>query len=262
MPNLLFPNPSQQSDILAAVTLLLSGATLAGPSTTVVPNNPGSTSYTYLVVAKSNGAIIPGASVSITTGQATLSSTLFNTISWSMPNPNLPTLTFDVYRTAGGASQGRIGVGLAATNVQLNSANSANPVYTFVDTGLAGDATSAPGFNTSGQMAIGIIEPEQVAAANGAITIPSGMVWLTKAGVAAMTLPLPTAGAPSAGGMDGASITVTDTTGNAHTVTTPTNGINGAKHIATFGGTAGQFGVFTAYNGSWWLQAQSGVTLT
>ena len=124
--------------------------------------------------------------------------------------------------------------------------------------------STSPDFESSG----GAIENfdlafgTQAAAANGAISIKEGTVFLTKAGVAAMTLAVPTAGAQSAGGDDGRELTVIDTTGNAHTVTTPSNGINGNKHIATFGGTTGQFGTLIAYNGVWYLAASSGVTLS
>ncbi len=97
---------------------------------------------------------------------------------------------------------------------------------------------------------------------SGAIAIKEGTAFITKAGVAAMTLALPTAGLPSAAGDDGRELTVIDTTGHAHTVTTPASGINGADHIATFGGTAGNFGTFVSYNGSWWLAASAGVTLS
>lgn len=97
---------------------------------------------------------------------------------------------------------------------------------------------------------------------SGAIAVKEGTAFITKAGVAAMTLALPTAGLPSAGGDDGRELTIIDTTGHAHTVTTPVSGINGASHIATFGGTTGQFGTFISYNGGWFLAASNGITLS
>jgi len=123
---------------------------------------------------------------------------------------------------------------------------------------------TSPDYNPNGgavqnfDLAFGV----QYALASGAITIKEGTVFLTKAGVAAMTLAVPTAGLQSAGGDDGRELVVIDTTGHAHTVTTPASGIDGADHIATFGGTVGQFGTFIAYNGAWYLAAQSGVTLS
>ena len=98
--------------------------------------------------------------------------------------------------------------------------------------------------------------------ATGAIAIKEGTVFLTYAGAAAFTLAAPIAGLQSAGGDDGRELTIIDPGGHAHTVTTPSNGINGNKHVATWGGTAAQFGTFIAYNGEWLLAAQSGVTLS
>jgi hypothetical protein len=99
-------------------------------------------------------------------------------------------------------------------------------------------------------------------AASGAIAATQGFLPITKAGVAALTLPVPTAGLPSAGGNDGQVLSLVDTTGNAHTITTPSNGLNGNKHIATFGGTVGQFMELYAYNAVWYVMASSGVTLS
>lgn len=103
----------------------------------------------------------------------------------------------------------------------------------------------------------------QVAAGStDAVAYKEGTVFITTAGVDAMTLATPTAGLPSAGGDDGRELTIIDTTGHAHTVTTSANVINGNKHVATFGGTVGQFGTFISYNGVWYLAASNGVTLS
>jgi len=98
--------------------------------------------------------------------------------------------------------------------------------------------------------------------ASGAIAATQGFLPITKSGVAALTLAVPTAGLPSAGGNDGQVLSLVDTTGNAHTITTPSNGLNGNKHIATFGGTVGQFVELYAYNAVWYVMASSGVTLS
>jgi len=58
----------------------------------------------------------------------------------------------------------------------------------------------------------------EVDSADGAIAAKEGYVFITKAGVAALTLPLPTAGMPSVGGDDGKVLTIQSTTANAHTV--------------------------------------------
>lgn len=91
----------------------------------------------------------------------------------------------------------------------------------------------------------------QVAAASGAISIVQGMVLITKSSTAAMTLANPTAGLPSAGGNDGQELVILSTTAHAHTVTTGTNGLNGAHSVATYT-AALDFVRLRAYNGSWY----------
>lgn len=101
-----------------------------------------------------------------------------------------------------------------------------------------------------------------VLSASGAVAVTQGFCPITKAGVAVLTLALPVAGLPSAGGNDGQRLRFLDTGGHAHTITTPSNGINGNKLTATFGGTAAQFLDLTAYNGVWYEGANSGITLS
>ena len=91
---------------------------------------------------------------------------------------------------------------------------------------------------------------------NDAITMKTGAGFITKAGIAALTL-----AAPIAGVDDGKSIQLVDTTGFAHTVTTPAGAINGTLHIATFGGTIGQRCSLHAFNGVWYTK-DTGITLT
>ena len=100
----------------------------------------------------------------------------------------------------------------------------------------------------------------EVDANSGAIAIKAGTVFITKAGIAAMTLALPTAGTPDAGGDDGKTLTIVSTTANAHTVTTPTNGIDGSLHIATFSGTLPNVLELKAYQGTWYSVVKLGIT--
>jgi hypothetical protein len=65
--------------------------------------------------------------------------------------------------------------------------------------------------------------------ASGAIAIKNGKVWLSAGSALAMTLALPTAGTD-----DFKELEIVSDSAQAHTVTTPSNGINGNKHIATF----------------------------
>lgn len=93
--------------------------------------------------------------------------------------------------------------------------------------------------------------------ASGAITIKSGVAFITDASAAALTL-----AAPIAGVDDGKQLVLIDTTGQAHTVTTPSNGINGNKHIATYGGTVADLIAFRAYQGVWYVEYSTGITLS
>lgn len=54
---------------------------------------------------------------------------------------------------------------------------------------------------------------------------------------------------------------IISTTPLAHVVTSPTNAINGAKHIATFPAAAGSEIEMIAYNGAWYT-GDNGTTLT
>jgi hypothetical protein len=77
-----------------------------------------------------------------------------------------------------------------------------------------------------------------------------GLVMVNAAGVDAMTLATPVAGAQPAGD-DGKMITIVDLNGAAHTITTATNKIVNSKHIETFNGTKGSNVTLVANNGIW-----------
>lgn len=91
--------------------------------------------------------------------------------------------------------------------------------------------------------------PMQVAAANGAITIKSGIVVITKGSAAALTLAAPTAGTD-----DGKVLHIDSLTANAHTVTLA-GGLRGGgagADVGTFGAAIGNGIVLYAYNGAWY----------
>jgi hypothetical protein len=120
--------------------------TVGGP---FVTGTSGATTYTYVIVPKSaNGADgTANRTNTTTTGNATLSATNYNAL-------NLGTIagvaSFDIYRTVGGATQGKI------ANV-TSSAQCGNPTtstWCFSDTGLAGDSSTAPTTDTSGALKI------------------------------------------------------------------------------------------------------------
>jgi hypothetical protein len=82
---------------------------------------------------------------------------------------------------------------------------------------------------------------------------------ITKAGVAALTLKAPVAGAE-----DGLLIEITSTTANAHTLTTVALFRNGGANtnVATFAAVDGASILLCAYNGKWYVQGSQNVTLT
>lgn len=97
-------------------------------------------------------------------------------------------------------------------------------------------------------------------AANGAIA-PSqpGLYNITKAGVAALTLAAPVAGAD-----DGKVIMVYSDTANAHTLTATGLLRTGAAavNLATYAAQIGAFVKLMALNGKWQVLAQLGITFS
>ena len=128
----------------AVVDNALTVAALAAPATptAVVNGTTGATTYTYLVVGRSGNLQAKSATVSKTTGNATLSAVNSITLTWAI-TPGY--LVYDVYRTAGGATQGMIGTAA----FQLGP-NVSTPTLSFTDTGLKGDSTTAPTVNSTG----------------------------------------------------------------------------------------------------------------
>lgn len=109
---------------------------LSDPSApTVTPQGTtGATTYSYKVVAMHRqGQTAASSAGSTTTGNASLSSTDFNRITWTAV---AGATAYRVYRTVGGATTGQIGIVGAVTQ--------------FDDTGLTADATTAPSVNTAG----------------------------------------------------------------------------------------------------------------
>lgn len=104
-----------------------------------------------------------------------------------------------------------------------------------------------------------------------ALPVSDAVVMVTATGVDAMTLALPKAGTygliPGGNALgepadDGKRLLVYLTTAFIHTITTPTNGINGSKHLVTFTAVVGNFIEFLAFNGTWYVVAQLGATIT
>ncbi len=112
------------------------------------------------------------------------------------------------------------------------------------------------------QEAANAVNDDTTALVGNAITATQGVFHITKGSAAAYTLALPTAGLPSAGGQDGYILRICASTAFAHVITTPTNGLNGNKHIATFAAAVGNGIELHAKNGVWLVFANQGITLS
>lgn len=123
--------------------------------------------------------------------------------------------------------------------------------------------TTSPDYSTTLAAAINAKSTVQVAAGStDAITVKEGLVVVTSSGVDAMTLANPTAGAVSAGGDDGKTLTIVSSGAHAHTITTGALGLNGAHTIGTFAASIGSAVELKAYNGSWYMVNDIGCTLS
>jgi len=95
------------------------------------------------------------------------------------------------------------------------------------------------------------------ATADGAITIQTGTVVITKATAAALTLGTPTVA------QNGTIIRIISATAAAHTVTAATIGFNAADadgDVATFGAAIGNGMTVIAYGGEWLVLTNVNVT--
>ena len=139
--------------IVSTIPNPITGVSLATP---VAPSlqsvgSTGATTYTYKAVA-TNGASHSAASPasSITNLSATLGNgtggtvyTYINVFSAGDGPPVAGATAYDIYRTAGGAAQGKIG-SVPIVNGAFTSLNGSGFTNYFSDGGLVGDTTSAP----------------------------------------------------------------------------------------------------------------------
>jgi hypothetical protein len=142
-----------------------------------------------------------------------------------------------VTATARGSEPGRMGFDRENGKVYINAGTEYAPEWVDFHNGL------------------------QVAAADGAITIPSAgrkTVIITKGSAAALTLGLPTTA------QNGVEIAIVAATAFAHTVTRATEGFNdlGASgDVATFAAAKGNGFTVVAYEGDWFVTSNIGVTI-
>lgn len=152
-PIVVTPSPGTGAFVISCPTCnSTSHPTMATPSApTVTPGGtPGSTAYSYKVVICEDGPTCAyhtaaSSAGSTSTGNATLSSTNYNLLSAYVDSYSGQLgRCINVYRTAGGATQGLIG----------------NCVWKqFKDTGLTGDSTTAPSTNTTTLDETGLTAP-------------------------------------------------------------------------------------------------------
>lgn len=253
--NIALPNPARGSDQIAAILAALSGTVLSPVVPAVTPSAPASTTQTYVVLATVGGAQVPSAAASTTTGAASLSASAYNTISWQpQQGPFGVPVTYNVYRTVGGANQG-----LIASNLSFP----AGVTPSFIDNGVNAVSATTPVFNTSGLLSTAVQEEGATLTGSAdAITIPAGVAWINSTGVDACTLANPVSGANSAGGMDQCTLTIYCLSAHAHTVTTGTNGINGASHVITFSAAALNFITLIAKGGTWYVKGSLNATIS
>lgn len=157
--NVSIPSPITFGVETANVTNLKALAAPGAP--TVIPfGASGSTAYTYRIVAKAGDGTTTnaGAATSIANGNATLSGSNYNTLTWT---PVTGAASYDVYRTASSgtpASTGKIATVTA-------------PAYN--DQAAVGDSSSPPGFNSTGNLVY----------RDGTGTVnPTRTIYLSKAG--------------------------------------------------------------------------------
>lgn len=100
----------------------------------------------------------------------------------------------------------------------------------------------------------GVQFPYQVLADDGAITIPCGVVELTKAGASAITLAVPDA--------NGLLLAVTSKTAQAHTLTVASglHGLGTGEDVGTFGGAIDDCVMLMSVGGYWVQVANVNVT--
>jgi hypothetical protein len=114
---------------------------LSGPTVTVTPTGGSATSYTYAVVARMGPTLkSAAASGSTAAGAATLTSSAYNTVTWTAVTG---ATSYDVYRTVGGTNQGKIATATTALSV--------------TDNGISADGSTAPVIASVGSITLGTL---------------------------------------------------------------------------------------------------------
>jgi hypothetical protein len=116
-----------------------------------------------------------------------------------------------------------------------------------------------------GELVTGHGDAQTIIPGDGAITVASGAVSLTKGSAAAITIAAPVSGSPASipNGQDGTRITIFSETAFAHVVTCASVGFNGkaASGTLTFAAAKGNGVTLEARGGQWWVISNIGVTV-
>lgn len=129
--------------------------------------------------------------------------------------------------------------------------------------GVTGAATLSSTLAVTGVTTVtgGLKEPVTVVSADGAVSAKSGIVHITKAGVAAMTIADPTATTD-----DGKTLVFISDTAQAHTLDNSAgsgfNGVGAGGDVGTWGGAIGDGLTITAYAGVWWVVPGTNLNVT
>jgi len=120
----------------------VNGALSTAAAPTVTPTGGSASTWAYKIVARMSNATAAASSAGqTTTGGATLSGTVYNTVTWAAV---AGATSYDVYRTTSASSPSTTGY---VANILASSSTSGT--YTYVDTGDAGDSRTAPTANTT-----------------------------------------------------------------------------------------------------------------
>lgn len=116
-----------------------------------------------------------------------------------------------------------------------------------------------PAANTFVQAGLAVpfsaVVPVQTISGDGAITLSSGIVILSKGSAAAITIALPD--------QDGQQLYVVTSTAQAHVITQGTDGFNakGSSGTCTYTAAVGNAVMLISQGGHWWAPVKTGVTL-
>ena len=124
---------------------------------------------------------------------------------------------------------------------------------------VTGNVTGNVTGDVTGDVTGAVIATTEAAAGDGAISLASKTVMITKGTAAALTVAAPTATTD-----DGITIVFVSTTAAAHTITATTVGWNAgdaASDVATLGGAIGDGFTCIAYQGEWYITGNINATL-